>query len=118
MGTFFSILSWTITGAIAGYLASLVLRTARQGCLINIALGIGGAFVGGFVLGNFFPGFFNIFGEGAFAGFLNGIFHAIVGAFILLILIELLVPGKQLGVRREEKAKKKKSKPKFPFLGG
>lgn len=117
MATFFSIVSWIITGTIAGWIASLVLRTARQGCFINIALGIAGAFVGGFVLGRFFPGFFNIFGEGAFAGFLNNIFHAIVGAFILLVLIELVIPGKQLGVRREEKKQRKRSKPKFPFFG-
>ena len=97
--TLISIIGWVITGSIAGYVASVLLRAERQGCLINVVLGIVGAFVGGFVLGTFFPGFANIFGIGPVAGFLNGIFHAVIGAILVLIVVELVVPGKQLGVR-------------------
>jgi uncharacterized membrane protein YeaQ/YmgE (transglycosylase-associated protein family) len=42
------ILSWIIFGALAGWVASLVMGTNwRQGCLGNVIVGIIGAFVGG-----------------------------------------------------------------------
>ncbi|MFO7322053.1 MAG: GlsB/YeaQ/YmgE family stress response membrane protein [Chloroflexota bacterium] len=45
------IIVWIIVGAIAGWLASLVMRTNRsQGLLEDIIIGIVGAFIGGFVL--------------------------------------------------------------------
>ncbi len=95
VGTFFSILGWIITGAIAGYLASVLLRAERQGCLVNIVLGIAGAFVGGFVMHNI------LLPQGVTGwGPLDTIINATLGAVILLVLIELLLPGRQLGVRR------------------
>ncbi len=97
--TISSILSWIIVGSIAGYVASLLLRAERQGCLINVAIGIAGAFVGSFVMRNFFPGIANFFGTGPVAGFFNGIVHAIVGAIIVLVILELILPGQQLGMR-------------------
>ena len=99
--TFFQILGWIITGAIAGYIASLILRTERQGCIVNIILGIVGAFVGGFVMHRFlFPA-----GITGWAP-LDTIIHAIVGSIIVLVAIELILPGKQLGVRGENGSKK------------
>ncbi len=106
--TLISIIGWVITGSIAGYVASVLLRAERQGCLINVVLGIVGAFVGGFVLGTFFPGFANIFGTGPVAGFLNGIFHAVIGAILVLIVVELVVPGKQLGVRESGRRRRRR----------
>ncbi len=101
--TFFSIVSWIITGAIAGYIASLLLGAQRNGCLINMGLGIAGAFVGAFLIRMLFPGLLNLFGEGPVAGFINGIFHALFGALILLVIAELVLPGRQLGMRRRER---------------
>jgi uncharacterized membrane protein YeaQ/YmgE (transglycosylase-associated protein family) len=44
-------LAWIIVGAIAGWLASLVMGTnLRQGLLLDIVVGIVGAFIGGFLL--------------------------------------------------------------------
>lgn len=41
-------LLWLLFGALVGWLASLVMRTdAQQGMLLNIVVGIVGAFVGG-----------------------------------------------------------------------
>ncbi len=46
-----SLLAWIIIGGIAGWLASKVMNTdASQGTLQDIAVGIIGAFVGGFAL--------------------------------------------------------------------
>jgi len=104
MSTLFSILGWIITGAIAGYLASLVLRAERQGCFLNVAIGIAGAFVGAFLIRLFLPGLFALFGTGPVAGFLNGIVHAVIGAVVLLIIAELVLPGQQLGIRGERRS--------------
>jgi uncharacterized membrane protein YeaQ/YmgE (transglycosylase-associated protein family) len=44
-------LSWIIFGALAGWVASLIAGTnERQGCLMNIVVGIVGAFLGGLVV--------------------------------------------------------------------
>lgn len=43
-------LAWIVFGALAGWLASIIVGTnRRQGCLFNIVVGIVGAFVGGFL---------------------------------------------------------------------
>jgi uncharacterized membrane protein YeaQ/YmgE (transglycosylase-associated protein family) len=97
--TIMSILGWAITGAIAGYIASLLLKTERQGCLVNIILGVVGAFVGGFVVGNLiFPD------RGGFTGwgFLDTIINATLGSVLILLLLEIILPGRQIGVRRDD----------------
>jgi uncharacterized membrane protein YeaQ/YmgE (transglycosylase-associated protein family) len=41
---------WLLFGALVGWLASIVMRTdAQQGALLNIVVGIVGAFLGGFL---------------------------------------------------------------------
>jgi uncharacterized membrane protein YeaQ/YmgE (transglycosylase-associated protein family) len=45
---------WIIFGAVAGWLASIIMKTDRQqGLLMDIILGIIGAFIGGFVMNMF-----------------------------------------------------------------
>jgi uncharacterized membrane protein YeaQ/YmgE (transglycosylase-associated protein family) len=45
------ILSWIIFGGLAGWVASLIMGTNdRQGCLMNIVVGIIGAFLGGILI--------------------------------------------------------------------
>ncbi len=76
-------LAWLIVGAIAGWLASMVMKTNRQqGLLIDIVVGIVGAFIGGFL--------FNQFGTSGVTGFnVWSIFVAFTGAVVLLALIRL-----------------------------
>jgi uncharacterized membrane protein YeaQ/YmgE (transglycosylase-associated protein family) len=75
-------LAWLIVGAIAGWLASMVMRTS-QGLLTDILVGIVGAFIGGFL--------FNQFGTDGITGFnVWSIFVAFTGAVVLLALIRLL----------------------------
>lgn len=102
-GTIISIIQWVIIGGIAGYVASVLLKAQRQGCFINIIIGIVGAFIGGFVMNLLFPpaqpgqlgGLIGI-------GFLDAIINATVGAVILLIALEIILPGRQLGVREDD----------------
>ncbi len=42
-----SIVAWTLTGLIAGFLARWIVRDERAGCLYTIAIGLLGALVGG-----------------------------------------------------------------------
>jgi uncharacterized membrane protein YeaQ/YmgE (transglycosylase-associated protein family) len=76
-------LAWLVVGAIAGWLASMVMKTNRQqGLLLDIVVGIVGAFIGGFL--------FNQFGEAGITGFnLWSVFVAFIGAVVLLALIRV-----------------------------
>jgi uncharacterized membrane protein YeaQ/YmgE (transglycosylase-associated protein family) len=80
-----AILVWIIVGAIAGWLASIVMKTNRsQGLLADIIVGIIGGFIGGFVM--------NALGVGAptdgVSGFnIASILVAFLGAVILLALL-------------------------------
>ncbi|MDQ5900820.1 MAG: hypothetical protein QG600_398 [Patescibacteria group bacterium] len=69
---------WIILGAAAGWVASMVMKTdAEQGALMNIILGIIGAFIGGFVM--------NMFGQSGVSGFnLYSFLVAVLGAVILI----------------------------------
>lgn len=42
---------WILVGALVGWIASLVMKTdAQQGAILNIVIGIVGAFVGGYLI--------------------------------------------------------------------
>ena len=43
------ILGWIVFGAIAGWLASLIMGKQGSGCMVNVALGLVGALAGGFL---------------------------------------------------------------------
>ena len=73
--------AWLIVGAVAGWLASKVMRTG-QGLLTDILVGIVGAFIGGFV--------FNALGLAGTTGFnIWSIFVAFIGAVVLLFVIRM-----------------------------
>jgi len=76
-------LAWLIVGAVSGWLASIVMRTnASQGLLLDIIVGIIGAFIGGFL--------FNALGVTGVTGFdIWSVFVAFVGAVVLLGLLRL-----------------------------
>ncbi len=80
-----NILVWVIVGAIAGWLASIVMKTNRQqGLLMDIVIGIVGGLIGGFVLNALNVG-------GAVTGLnLASILTAFIGAVILLAVLRML----------------------------
>ena len=77
------IISWIIFGAIAGYLAKLIMPGRDPGgFIITILLGIGGAVVGG-AIGT-------TLGLGEVSGFNLGSFAVAVGAIVLLLVYRFI----------------------------
>ena len=79
------IVSWIVLGLIAGALAKLLMPGKDGGgWLLTMALGIAGAFVGGFL------GDLAGIGGGADGVNLGSIGTATVGAFVLLLLYKMI----------------------------
>mgnify|MGYP000998079749 CR=1 FL=1 len=82
---------WLLFGALVGWLASIVMRTdAQQGAILNIVVGIVGAFLGGFL--------FNLLGIGGstinnnnFS--LGALLVSFIGAVVLLGIVNLVRRG-------------------------
>jgi uncharacterized membrane protein YeaQ/YmgE (transglycosylase-associated protein family) len=83
-----SILLWIIFGALAGWIASIIMRTnAEQGALGNILVGIVGAVIGGYVM--------SIFGQTGVSGFnVYSLLVAILGAVVLLAIKNAFTRGR------------------------
>jgi uncharacterized membrane protein YeaQ/YmgE (transglycosylase-associated protein family) len=77
-----TILIWILVGAIAGWLAGLVVRGFGFGLIGNIVVGIIGAFLGGWLFG--------VLGVAIGAGIINTIFTAIIGAVVLLLIVRVI----------------------------
>ena len=85
-----NLLGWIIFGGVAGWLASIITgRNERQGCVMNIIVGIVGAFIGGL-------GYSLLTGGGLTFDFtvspasLGGFAVALVGAVVLLVIVNFL----------------------------
>ena len=78
-----NILAWLIIGGLAGCVASMIMKTnSRQGLIQDIAVGIVGAFIGGFVLD-----FLDITSGQTIQGFdIMSFGTALVGAIILIAI--------------------------------
>lgn len=82
-----NILAAILVGALAGWLASMVMRTdEQQGVLLNVVIGVLGAVLGGWLFGDVL-GFSSAFLSGSFT--LVGIFWAFLGSVILLAVLKL-----------------------------
>jgi uncharacterized membrane protein YeaQ/YmgE (transglycosylase-associated protein family) len=77
-----TILIWIIVGAVAGWLAGLVVRGGGFGLVGNIIVGIIGAFLGGWLFG--------AIGLSIFPGIINTILTATLGAIILLLIVRVI----------------------------
>jgi uncharacterized membrane protein YeaQ/YmgE (transglycosylase-associated protein family) len=74
-----SIIIMLIVGAIAGWLAGLIVQGFGFGLIWNIVIGIVGAFIGVWLLRQlgFIP----------FSGFVGSIVNAVIGAVVLLVIV-------------------------------
>ena len=82
---------WLLFGALVGWLASIVMHTnAQQGALLNIVVGIVGAFLGGFLASVLGLPNANI-NQGNFS--LTALIVSFIGAVILLAIVNLVRRG-------------------------
>ena len=73
------IISWIILGLIAGYIGSKIVDKQGQGFWLNMALGIVGALIGGFL--------FNLFGASGVSGLnIYSMIVAVVGSVVVLLI--------------------------------
>ena len=77
-----SLVIWLIVGAIAGWLAGLIVKGMGFGLIGNIVVGIVGAFLAGWLL----PRLGIVIGGGMIAAIIN----ATIGAVVLLVIIGLI----------------------------
>jgi uncharacterized membrane protein YeaQ/YmgE (transglycosylase-associated protein family) len=79
-----SILAWIILGGLAGWIASLLMKTdAQQGILLNIVVGIVGAFLGGML--------FSFLGGDGVTGFnLYSLLVAILGSVVFIWILKMV----------------------------
>lgn len=77
-----SLLVFIIIGAIAGWLAGLIVSGFGFGLIGNIIIGIVGAFIAGWL--------FPLIGFSIGGGIIASIIHATIGAIILLVLVRVL----------------------------
>ncbi len=79
-----AVLWWLVVGLIAGFLASLVMRSGGYGIVGDIVIGIVGAFIGGFLA--------SLVGIGA-GGLIGTIIIAFIGACILIAILRAVSGG-------------------------
>jgi uncharacterized membrane protein YeaQ/YmgE (transglycosylase-associated protein family) len=79
------ILAWVIFGALAGWVASMIAGTnEQQGCIMNIVVGVVGAFLGGLLVQL-------LTGDGfSFEFDITSFIVAVVGALVLLFIVNFI----------------------------
>ena len=84
-----SIIGWLVLGLIAGFIASKIYAGSGQGAILDIVLGIVGAFVGGFL--------FQTFGAAPVTGFnLYSMIVAVIGAIVVLWIYHMIAGRRTL----------------------
>ena len=78
---------WLIAGALVGWVASLIMKTSgQQGLIIDIVVGIVGAFLAGYFLSPVFG--VSTINQGNFS--LPALLVSLLGAVILLFIVRLV----------------------------
>ena len=85
-----SFIAWLVVGLLAGWIGSMIVNRGRgEGLLMDIVLGVIGAFVGGFL--------FHHFGHSGVSGInLYSILVAVVGSVVVLLIYHALVRPRAL----------------------
>jgi uncharacterized membrane protein YeaQ/YmgE (transglycosylase-associated protein family) len=82
-----NLLIWLLIGGLIGWVASMFMGTnERQGIILNVVVGIVGAFLGGWLLSGLFGS--STINQGNFS--LSGMLVSLLGAIILLAIVRLV----------------------------
>jgi uncharacterized membrane protein YeaQ/YmgE (transglycosylase-associated protein family) len=74
-----SFFAWIVLGLIAGYIGSKIVNRRGEGIILDILLGVVGAFAGGWL--------FHVFGASGVSGLnIYSLFVAVIGSVVLLVL--------------------------------
>lgn len=74
-----SFIAWIVLGLLAGFIGSKIVNKRGEGLIMDILLGVVGAFVGGWL--------FNRFGAAGVSGLnLYSLLVAVVGAIVVLVV--------------------------------
>jgi uncharacterized membrane protein YeaQ/YmgE (transglycosylase-associated protein family) len=81
---------WIILGGLLGWIASMIMRTdAQQGLLLNIIVGIVGAFLAGLILSPLFG--ISTINQNNFS--IGGLLISLLGAIVLLAIVNMFRRG-------------------------
>jgi uncharacterized membrane protein YeaQ/YmgE (transglycosylase-associated protein family) len=79
-----SFLAWIVLGLIAGFIGSKIVNRRGEGVLLDVLLGVCGAFAGGWL--------FHIFGAPGVSGLnIYSLFVAVIGSVVLLLLYHAVI---------------------------
>jgi uncharacterized membrane protein YeaQ/YmgE (transglycosylase-associated protein family) len=79
-----SFLAWIVLGLIAGFIGSKIVNRRGEGILLDILLGVVGAFAGGWL--------FHLFGASGVSGLnLYSLFVAVIGSVVFLVLYHAVI---------------------------
>jgi uncharacterized membrane protein YeaQ/YmgE (transglycosylase-associated protein family) len=82
-----NLIIWLVVGGVIGWVASLIMKTdAQQGLFLNVVVGIVGALLGGWLISPLVGA--GTLNQGDFS--LAGLFVSLVGAIILLFIVNLI----------------------------
>src|ERR1700676_2858947 len=83
-GDTMSFLAWIVLGLIAGFIGRKIVNRRGEGILLDILLGVVGAFAGGWL--------FHIFGAPGVTGLnIYSLFVAVIGSVVLLVLYHAVI---------------------------
>lgn len=86
-----NIIVWLVIGGLIGWVASMVMKTdAQQGVILNVVVGIVGAFIGGWLISPLVG--VPTINQDAFS--MGALLVSLVGAVILLAIVNLIRRGK------------------------
>lgn len=78
-----SVIGWIILGLVAGFIGSKVVNKSGQGMLLDVALGVIGAMVGGFL--------FSMVGAGGITGLnIYSLIVAVIGSVVVLLIYHMV----------------------------
>ena len=79
-----SFIAWIVLGLISGFIASKIVNKTGEGLVLDIVLGIVGAFLGGW--------FFTTFGMSGVTGLnIYSMVVAVIGAVLVLVIYHMVV---------------------------
>ncbi|HUR41477.1 MAG TPA: GlsB/YeaQ/YmgE family stress response membrane protein [Verrucomicrobiae bacterium] len=90
-----NIIIWLVVGGLIGWVASIIMKTnAQQGMLLNVVVGVIGAFLGGYLIAPLLGS--GTINQGDFS--VVSLITSLIGAVILLAIVNLFRRGRSTGV--------------------